>query len=213
MVYIIPLMQPDFSFETELYSQGFTLIAGVDEVGRGPLAGPVVAAAVILDPNNIPDGLNDSKKLKPKQREKLFELILTSSHVGISSIPARMIDQINILQASLMAMRLALKNLPKYADYALIDGNKLPLNLSCEAQAIIKGDAICLSISAASIVAKVVRDAMMAQANLDFAGYHFASNKGYGSAAHLEGIEQFGACPLHRLSFAPLNIKPRLKKI
>jgi ribonuclease HII len=205
MVYITPPMQPDFSFETELYSQGFTLIAGVDEVGRGPLAGPVVAAAVILDPNNIPEGLNDSKKLTSYKREKLFELILTSSHVGISSIPAHMIDKINILQASLMAMRLALNNLSKHADYALIDGNRLPLDLPCEAQAIIKGDAVCMSISAASIVAKVVRDAMMAQADLDFAGYHFASNKGYGSAAHLEGIEELGACPLHRLSFAPLK--------
>ncbi len=207
MVYFTPPMQPDFSFETELYAQGFKCVAGVDEVGRGPLAGPVVAAAVILDPHNIPDGLNDSKKLSAAQRECLFEQILTSSHVGISSIPAPVIDQINILQASLMAMRLALKNLAIQAEFALIDGNRLPLNLPCEAQTIIKGDALCLSIAAASIVAKVTRDAMMAQADLDFPGYSFSSNKGYGSAAHLAGIKRLGACPLHRLSFAPLRAK------
>jgi ribonuclease HII len=200
-------MKPDFYREKALYLQGLANIAGVDEVGRGPLAGPVVAAAVILDPHNMPSGLNDSKKLSATQREHLFEQILLNSHVGISSIPAPVIDQINILQASLLAMRLALKNLAIKAEFALIDGNRLPLNLPCEAQTIVKGDALCLSIAAASIVAKVTRDAMMAQADLDFPGYSFSSNKGYGSADHLAGIQQLGACPLHRLSFAPLRAK------
>ncbi len=196
---------PDFTRETALLEQGFTCIAGIDEVGRGPLAGPVVAAAVIIDPHNIPPGLNDSKKLSEKQREKLFHQIMSSAQVGIASVPAKTIDKINILQATFTAMRLALSALPKKADFVLIDGKDVPKNISCEAQAIIKGDMLCVSISAASIVAKVTRDAMMVQADTDYEGYSFSGNKGYGSTAHMTGIDEFGSCPLHRLSFAPFS--------
>ncbi len=196
---------PDFTRERALSEQGFTCIAGIDEVGRGPLAGPIVAAAVVIDPYNIPFGLNDSKKLSAEQREKLFHEIMVSSQVGIASVAARTIDRINILQATFKAMRLALNALPKKAEYVLIDGKDVPKNLPCEAQAIIKGDMLCISISAASIVAKVTRDAMMIQAETDYEGYSFLNNKGYGSMAHMSGINELGSCPLHRLSFAPFS--------
>ncbi len=198
-------MKPDFNYETLLLSQGFTRIAGVDEVGRGCLAGPVLAAAVILDPNNIPDGLDDSKKVNDKRREIVYEMILASSHVGIASISAQTIDEINILQASLEAMRGALSALPYVPDYALIDGNIVPKGLAYEAKAIIKGDTLSQSIAAASIVAKVTRDRMMLQADKDFPLYNFAMNKGYGSAVHRMKIEKHGACALHRMSFSPFK--------
>ncbi len=198
-------LNPDFSRETQLLLSGFQFIAGVDEVGRGPLAGPVVSAAVILDPNKIPDGLNDSKKLGAARREVLCEQIFASAEVGIASVPACRIDQINILQASLEAMRLAIEALPSGADFALMDGNKIPLHLNCKAQAIIRGDALSLSISAASIVAKVTRDRMMILADRDYPGYGFASNKGYGAAMHMVAIARMGPCDLHRLSFSPFK--------
>ncbi len=196
---------PDFIRETALIEQGFRHIAGIDEVGRGPLAGPVVAAAVIIDPRNIPVGLKDSKQLTAKQREKFFDDIMATAQVGIASVPAKIIDKINILQSTFRAMQLALNALPRKAEYVLIDGKDVPKGLPCEAQAIIKGDTLCISIAAASIVAKVTRDAMMVQAEADYEGYHFSDNKGYGSAAHMSGIQDLGACPLHRLSFAPFS--------
>ncbi len=196
---------PDFYFETTLLDTGITLIAGIDEAGRGPLAGPVVAAAVILDPARIPAGLNDSKKLSAKRRDVLFEVILANAHVGIASIPAQEIDRINILQSTFQAMRGALTALPVLPDFALIDGRDVPTGLVCPAQAVIGGDARSLSIAAASIIAKVTRDRMMNQAGQDYPVYGFAGHKGYGAAKHITAIQAHGDCPLHRMTFGTLK--------
>lgn len=197
-------MSPDYSTEEHLIKLGFNAICGVDEAGRGPLAGPVVAAAVILDPQAIPAGLNDSKKLSEKVRVALFEDILNSSHVSIASVGARAIDRINIREASLNAMSLAIRGLSTMADHALIDGNALPEGLPCEASALIKGDARSVSIAAASIVAKVTRDAMMVAASNQFPEYGFENHKGYGTKVHMEELNRIGPCPLHRMTFAPV---------
>ncbi len=198
----------NFALETSLLRAGYQQIAGLDEVGRGPLAGPVTVAAVILDPHHIPAGLDDSKKLSPARREALFEAILGSAQVSVVSLPAQRIDQINILQATFEAMRRAILALTVSADFALIDGRDVPSGLACPAKAIIKGDAKILSIAAASIIAKVTRDRVLQQADLSYPAYGFASNKGYGSPQHLAAIAKFGATPLHRLSFAPLRNLP-----
>lgn len=196
---------PDSRFEQHAVQSGFELVAGVDEAGRGPLAGPVVAAAVILDPASIPDGLNDSKALKPARREQLFELILASCQVGIASASAREIERTDIRAASLAAMRLALASLPVSADFALIDGRDIPPGLECPANALVKGDARSLSIAAASIVAKVVRDRMMVRSALVYPEYGFDHHMGYGSQRHLHAIAEYGPCPLHRMTFRPMR--------
>lgn len=204
---------PDMAFETALYAQGFTRICGVDEAGRGPLAGPVVAAAVILaHPNvptstvtgRIPDGLNDSKALSPVARERLLNAIFDTCLVGIGIAEPEEIDRLNILQASLTAMARAVAALPMTPDHALIDGNKAA-PLPCAQSMIIKGDARSLSIAAASIVAKVTRDRIMVQADTRFPGYGLAGHKGYPTKAHRAAITQIGPCPLHRRSFAPIK--------
>ncbi|MFD1745825.1 ribonuclease HII [Rhizobium helianthi] len=197
--------QPDFSLETAARRAGFWPVAGTDEAGRGPLAGPVVAAAVILDPDHIPAGLNDSKQLTLKQRERLFEEILDTAHVSIASSGPRSIDEQNILRASLDAMRRAVAGLPIRADYLLVDGRDVPPALDCEAKAIIQGDARSLSIAAASVIAKVTRDRMMGRADALFGNYGFAKHSGYGTAHHRRAIEEHGPCPLHRMSFRPLR--------
>ena len=191
---------PDFSIENEY--QG--LIAGVDEAGCGPWAGPVVASAVILDPSNLPLGLNDSKKLSAKKREALFEPIMTSAKVGVGIVDVEEIDEINILQAAKMAMKRALSKLPLQPDVALIDGNRPP-ELSCKVRAIVKGDGISLSIAAASIIAKVTRDRMMQELALKYPHYGWERNAGYGTAQHQAGLATHGVTIHHRKSFAPIK--------
>ena len=196
---------PDYSFETAAAQRGLIHIAGVDEVGRGPLAGPVTAAAVILDPANIPPGLRDSKKLTQKRREALFQPILDSAICSIASASVAEIDQINILQATYLAMRRALNGLPTRPDHALIDGNRLPPDLPCTAEAIVKGDDRSLSIAAASIIAKVSRDRLMVDLAQQFPGYGWDTNAGYGTARHIAALKQLGVTPHHRVSFKPVH--------
>ena len=204
-----PNMTPlSFQHEQSFHSQGFALVAGVDEAGRGPLAGPVTAAAVILDPSNIPDGLNDSKKVSPVRREALFETILASAHVSIVSVPPREIDRINILQATFLAMRHAVAGLPVVPSLVLIDGRDVPKGLCCEGRAVIGGDAIVLSIAAASIMAKVTRDRMMCRAHHAYPRYGFADHKGYATARHRAAMAEHGGSILHRYSFSPLKPAP-----
>lgn len=197
--------QPDYSFETQLMSVGTAPVAGVDEAGRGPLAGPVVVAACILDPSHIPSGLNDSKKLTAAKREALYEQILATSHVAIVSVSAQTIDAINIRAATLQGMAQAVRGLAVQPAYALIDGRDVPPGLPCPGESLIKGDARSVSIAAASILAKVTRDRLMVRAAEFWPGYGFERHMGYGTEAHLDAIKRFGPCPIHRLSFAPLK--------
>lgn len=196
---------PDFSFEELAFREGYRIVAGADEAGRGPLAGPVMAAAVILDRDNIPDGLNDSKKLSMAQREALFEAVMATSLVAVASSSATTIDRTDIRKASLDAMRRALALLAQLPDFALIDGHDVPAGLHCRGRAVVKGDARSLSIAAASIVAKVTRDRMMTRAAASFPGYGFERHAGYATADHRAAITELGPCPLHRMSFRPLR--------
>jgi ribonuclease HII len=191
--------------EDELGARGYRTIAGLDEAGRGPLAGPVSAAAVILDPACPIPGLNDSKQLKAGEREALFAEICAKAVFAVAFSPPEEVDRINVLQASLTAMRRALAALPLAADYALIDGNMVPKGLCCPARAVVGGDAISASIAAASIVAKVLRDRMMARAEEAFAGYGFGRHFGYATPGHRSAIAALGPCALHRQSFAPFR--------
>jgi ribonuclease HII len=205
------------AFEADGYARGFTMIAGVDEVGRGPLAGPVVAAAVVLPRDFAHAGIKDSKLLSPKQREKLAPLIRDNAECwGLGVVEVDEIDRINILQASLLAIVKALDGLARKPDYLLIDGNQaIPAKLLHESrwptssppyqETIVRGDQLCLSIAAASIVAKVARDEMMVEFDKRFPEYGFAAHKGYGSAAHLEALRRHGPSPIHRKSFAPVR--------
>ena len=178
--------------------------AGCDEAGRGPLAGNVIAAAVILDPRKPIAGLADSKKLSHKQRESLYETILSKAlGVGIGSASPQEIDEINILQASLLAMTRAVDSLPTKPEFVFVDGNRCP-RWSFPSLAVVKGDAKVASISAASIVAKVVRDRELLLLDEQYPGYGFAQHKGYPTAAHFAALESLGATPVHRLSFAPV---------
>lgn len=180
------------------------LIAGIDEAGRGPLAGPVIAAAVILNPNSPIMGLADSKKLTEKARERLFDEIRTKSLAwSVARSTVGEIDAINILQASLLAMQRAAANLKIAPQLILVDGNKCPL-FACEAQAIIQGDAIEPAISAASIVAKVLRDRLMRMLDKRYPQYGFAKHKGYPTGSHVEALKQHGVSRIHRRSFAPV---------
>jgi len=195
---------PDLTRESLLGGR----VAGVDEVGRGPLCGPVVAAAVILDPTNLPDallGLDDSKRLSAAKREAFAHLLRGCAIVGVGAASVAEIDSHNILQASLLAMRRALAALSVPPDAALIDGNIAPKNLSFPAHTLVKGDQLSLSIAAASVVAKVVRDRAMASLDRRYTGYGWASNAGYGTAAHLAALGLLGATPHHRRGFAPVR--------
>ncbi len=184
-----------------------SLIAGVDEAGRGPLAGPVIAAAVILDPAKPIAGLKDSKKLTAKQREQLFEQIRTSALCwSVARATVREIDAINILQATLLAMQRAVANLRITPTHALIDGNQCP-KFICPATAIVGGDNLEPAISAASIVAKVCRDRLMMLLDKRYPSYGFAKHKGYGTALHMQALAEHGASRVHRLSFAPVSRK------
>ncbi len=192
------------AFEHRLRAQGFRVIAGLDEAGRGPWAGPVVAAAVVLPPKKKWMGLDDSKKLSPEQREKIFSLLLKrETAVGVGIVDAAEIDRLNILRASLRAMEQAVSNLPISPEFLLIDGLH-SLTLPLAQQAIPKGDSRCQSIAAASIVAKVTRDRLMMAYHDQYPHYNFAKNKGYGTQEHLQAIRQYGYCPLHRQSFKPV---------
>ncbi|NLS17917.1 ribonuclease HII [Rhizobium sp. P40RR-XXII] len=200
----IPLV-PTFELELIARRAGHWPVAGADEAGRGPLAGPVVAAAVILDPDRIPNGLNDSKQLTTARREELFVEILATATISIASSSATRIDTTDIRKASLDAMRRAICGLAVPASYVLTDGLDVPAGLACPGKAVVKGDARSFSIAAASIVAKVTRDRMMARAGVVFPAYGFAAHAGYGTPQHRAGIEQHGPCSLHRMSFRPLK--------
>jgi ribonuclease HII len=204
-----------FEFERPLWRQGFSRVAGVDEAGRGPLAGPVVAAAAILPPRwaqtGLPaglDGLNDSKQLTEKQREKFFTFLTSCGEIefAVAEIDAPQIDEINILQATHRAMNDALAKLKLPPQHALVDGRPVR-TMRVPQTAIVKGDARSYSIAAASVLAKVTRDRLMVEFGRQWPEYGFAVHKGYGTAKHLAAIEKFGPCPIHRRSFAPLKPK------
>ena len=195
----------DYQFERDLATKGYCRVAGIDEAGRGPLAGPVAAAAVVLNPNSIPEGLADSKTLSETRRSELFNEICRSAAVSVAFASAETIDQGNILKASLEAMAKAFAGLPEPADFALVDGRDIPPALVSNGQAVVGGDGKCLSIAAASIVAKVMRDRLMVRCAAAYPQFGFAGHKGYGTAAHRDAIGMHGPCPLHRMSFAPLR--------
>ncbi|WP_372610522.1 ribonuclease HII [Aquicoccus sp.] len=196
---------PDFTFEQSAMARGFARIAGVDEVGRGPLAGPVVAAAVVLDPARIPPGLNDSKKLTGKRRAVLSTAILASAEVSIGQASVAEIDELNILRASHLAMIRAIDGLSAPPDHCLIDGNLIPRDLARSAEPVIKGDARSLSIAAASIVAKIRRDHVMRDLAQHFPGYGWETNAGYPSKSHRLALQNIGITPHHRRSFKPVH--------
>lgn len=192
------------AYEKELYAQGIDLIAGVDEVGRGPLAGPVVAAAVILPKACKIPGLNDSKKIPKSKHKAIYEAVLQNAiAIGIGVKDNHVIDQVNIYEATKLAMREAIGQLEPQPQHLLIDAMRLDLPIS--QTSIIKGDANSLSIAAASIVAKVTRDQMMEEFDRKYPGYDFAQNAGYGTAKHLAGLDQLGVTPIHRRSFEPVK--------
>ncbi|MGI6245216.1 MAG: ribonuclease HII [Pseudochelatococcus sp.] len=198
-----------FALETALLAQGLGPLVGMDEVGRGPIAGPVVAAAVVLDPARVPEGLADSKRITERRRGELFVQILASAHVGIACVPAAEIDRINIRQATLAAMARAFAALPfatcdAQRTVALVDGNDPP-PLPCRVETIVKGDASVASIAAASIVAKETRDGLMRHLGAAYPAYGFAGHVGYPTPAHKRALTALGPCPFHRLSFAPLR--------
>ncbi len=192
---------PDFSLE----SGGPHPVCGIDEVGRGPWAGPVVAAAVILDPLTIPDGLNDSKLLTASRREALATEIRRAASVGVGVASVSEIEAMNILQASFLAMRRAVAALGRRPSLALVDGHMSPPGLPCPSRPVVGGDGLALSIAAASIVAKVTRDGIMVALSQQFPGYGWETNMGYGTRGHVEGLGRLGVSPHHRRSFAPVH--------
>ena len=196
---------PDFSYERAAMDRGFARIAGVDEVGRGPLAGPVTACAVVLDMSRIPEGLNDSKKLSAKRRESLAEAILACAEVSVASASVEEIDELNILRASHLAMERAVAGLLTPPDHCLIDGNLIPKGLTVSAEAIVKGDSKSVSISAASIVAKIRRDYVMSALAQQYPGYGWETNAGYPSKSHRVALQNLGVTPHHRRSFKPVH--------
>ncbi|MBR5922673.1 MAG: ribonuclease HII [Clostridia bacterium] len=199
---------PDFSYETEASRKGFKFVCGVDEAGRGPLAGPVCAAAVILPTNVSIEGLNDSKKLSEKKREALYDVI-TEKAIAYS-IAFGTLDEIetyNILNATFIAMNRAIDSLKIKADYALVDGNRVPKGIKIPCETVVKGDAKSASIAAASILAKVTRDRLLIEYDEKYPQYNFKKHKGYGTKEHYEAIEKFGVCEVHRLSFLKNVVK------
>ncbi|WP_108462032.1 ribonuclease HII [Devosia naphthalenivorans] len=196
--------EPDYSHELALKARGARVIAGVDEAGRGPLAGPVVVSAVILDPDNIPAGLNDSKKLSEEQREVLFELIVASAMVSVVVAPPSIILSHNIRGATLWAMARAAGSLSVVPDRVLIDGRDVPMGLPCEGLALVGGDGRSVSIAAASIVAKVTRDRMCRIMDCDAPHFGFAGHKGYSTPQHMKALVAHGPCRHHREEFAPV---------
>jgi len=199
------MTKPNFELEQAALSRGAFRIAGVDEVGRGPLCGPVTAAAVILNPDDIPEGLNDSKKMTAKKRDALYDEILAKADCCIAHATVQEIDEINILRASHLAMTRAIAGLTKAPDHILIDGNMIPNGLTTSAEAVVKGDGRSLSIAAASIIAKVARDRIMGDLAIEFPGYGWEKNAGYGTKQHLEALRALGVTPHHRRSFKPIH--------
>lgn len=193
---------PDFSLETAAPAAP---VCGIDEVGRGPWAGPVLAAAVILNPAKTPEGLDDSKKLSAKKREALAATLRDCAEIGFGEASVAEIEALNLSRATFLAMRRALVALPRAPRFALIDGNRLPPDLGVPAQAVVRGDGRSASIAAASIVAKVARDALMTRLAEDFPGYGWETNAGYGTKAHQEALSRLGVTPHHRRSFRPIH--------
>ncbi|MFX0541639.1 ribonuclease HII [Roseovarius sp. S4756] len=196
---------PDYSLEAAAQVAGARIIAGVDEVGRGPLAGPVTAAAVVLDAADIPEGLNDSKKLGAARRIALYDTIAACAEVSIAHASVEEIEELNILRASHLAMERALAGLPRRPDLALIDGNMIPRGLTIPARAVIRGDALSVSISAASIMAKICRDYVMRDLAQHYPGYGWETNAGYPSPHHKEALRNLGVTPHHRRTFKPVH--------
>lgn len=192
---------PDYTYELEALEQGFAVICGTDEAGRGPLAGPVCAAAVILPQGLVIEGLNDSKKISEKKREKLFDVICNEAvSYGIAFASAEEIDEINILNASQLAMRRAVAQLSPKPDFVLVDGN-IARGFDITAKPVVKGDALSMSIAAASILAKVTRDRYCLEMDQAYPEYHFAAHKGYPTKEHMDLVRELGPCPLHRKTF------------
>jgi ribonuclease HII len=198
-----PLPCPDLRLERRAVRKGATIVAGVDEVGRGPLAGPVVVAAVVLNRRRIPDGLNDSKVLTAETREALYEEIMTRATVSVVAAPTAIIAELNILHASLWAMRRAVLGLSLAPDHVLVDGNIVPTGLPCHGEAVIGGDGRSLSIAAASIVAKVTRDRMCTVMHCEEPHFGFDSHKGYSAPSHFAALDLHGPGRYHRMDFAP----------
>jgi ribonuclease HII len=197
------IAQPSFRRERELMQRGVWPVAGCDEVGRGPLAGPVVAAAVVLDPKHIPKGIDDSKRLTAARREELFEEIVATASFGVACAPIARIDRDNILRASLWALARAVHALPDTPKHVFVDGRDR-IEIACECEPVIGGDGLVLSIAAASIVAKVTRDRLMCKLAQDCPGYGFETHKGYAVPGHLEALGRLGPSPHHRSFFAPV---------
>jgi len=209
---IIATQSPDFSAERAAMASGARIVCGVDEAGRGPLAGPVVVSAVVLDPERIPDGLNDSKKLSAERREELFELIHASALVSVVSAPPLVIQRLNIRGATLWAMRRAVLGLCVRVDHVLVDGRDIPPRLPAPGEALVGGDARSVSIAAASIVAKVTRDRMCQIMDCDEPGFGFAGHKGYSTPEHMEALGRLGPGRHHRMDFAPcVEARDRLR--
>ncbi len=193
---------PDFSFEKEFRAKGYNLICGVDEAGRGPLAGPVCAAAVILADDCEIEGLNDSKKLTEKKREQLFDIIIDKAVAySIAFASVEEIEEFNILNATYIAMNRAIDTLKQRADFAIIDGNRIPKDISVPAAALVKGDMKSMSVAAASVLAKVSRDRLMLEYDQKYPCYNFKKHKGYGTREHYDAIRESGICEIHRKSF------------
>lgn len=196
---------PDDTLERQAMAQGAARIAGVDEVGRGPLAGPVTAAAVVLDPARIPEGLNDSKKLTARRRAALHDAIMACAEVSVAHASVEEIDTLNILRAAHLAMERAVAGLAAPPDLALVDGNLIPAGLTVPARAVIRGDSLSASIAAASIVAKIRRDRIMRDLAQQCPGYGWETNAGYGSKSHIAALRNLGPTPHHRRSFKPVH--------
>lgn len=193
---------PDYSFEEKALNNGFSVVCGVDEAGRGPLAGPVCAAAVILPQGIIIEGLDDSKKLSEKKREALYDIITEKAiSYCVAYGTVEEIEEYNILGATFLAMNRAIEGLSVKPDFALIDGNRVPKNIKIKCETVVKGDSKSMSIAAASILAKVTRDRLLYQYDSEFPQYGFAKHKGYGTAAHYSAIKENGICKYHRKSF------------
>jgi ribonuclease HII len=194
-----------YRFDQDRRENGFPTLAGVDEAGRGPWAGPVVAAAAVLKPDVRWKGLNDSKKVSPENRERLYEQIVRESFFySVAVVDAAVVDEINILQATLLAMKRALYGLETTPDLVLVDGNRTVPDWRGPQAAVVKGDGKSASVAAASILAKVTRDRLMAEAHLAYPHYDFASNKGYGTPTHQEALRRHGPCAIHRRSYRPV---------
>lgn len=204
---------PDLKYEKRALRRGASVVAGVDEAGRGPLAGPVVVSAVILNSRRVPAGLDDSKKLSADEREALYEKIMASATVSIVAAPPRVIEELNILGATLWAMRRAVLSLAVRPDHVLIDGNRPPKEMPCPVETIIGGDALSASIAAASIVAKVTRDRMCRVMDCEEPHFGFASHKGYSAPAHMAALATHGPGRHHRMDFAPCAEAMRLKSV